>query len=173
MAGVRPAYGCYVFVCRISPRRYRTLFFFLMIRRPPRSTLFPYTTLFRSADGQSLVYVASHDPESYEFAARLRRVDLAGTVTDLTEADGLVASHAPLRDGRIAYVVDIERDTVIGTRSSLYVLDPVTGTRTRRGADIEGHIEGGIQPDNPGSRLGAGELLLTEEIGRASCRERV
>src|SRR5258708_13685907 len=27
------------------------LFFFLMIRRPPRSTLFPYTTLFRSAAG--------------------------------------------------------------------------------------------------------------------------
>src|SRR3712207_6975701 len=26
-------------------------FFFLMIRRPPRSTLFPYTTLFRSRDG--------------------------------------------------------------------------------------------------------------------------
>src|SRR3712207_8279499 len=25
-------------------------FFFLMIRRPPRSTLFPYTTLFRSSD---------------------------------------------------------------------------------------------------------------------------
>src|SRR3712207_8920500 len=25
-------------------------FFFLMIRRPPRSTLFPYTTLFRSAE---------------------------------------------------------------------------------------------------------------------------
>src|SRR3712207_9462254 len=28
-----------------------TSFFFLMIRRPPRSTLFPYTTLFRSALG--------------------------------------------------------------------------------------------------------------------------
>src|SRR3712207_8026576 len=28
------------------------LFFFLMIRRPPRSTLFPYTTLFRSEDMQ-------------------------------------------------------------------------------------------------------------------------
>src|SRR2546422_2772468 len=26
------------------------LFFFLMIRRPPRSTLFPYTTLFRSVN---------------------------------------------------------------------------------------------------------------------------
>src|SRR5215469_17952912 len=29
------------------------LFFFLMIRRPPRSTLFPYTTLFRSAASPS------------------------------------------------------------------------------------------------------------------------
>src|SRR3712207_7233079 len=31
-----------------------TFFFFLMIRRPPRSTLFPYTTLFRSAVPQRL-----------------------------------------------------------------------------------------------------------------------
>src|SRR5690349_23816003 len=31
-----------------------SLFFFLMIRRPPRSTLFPYTTLFRS------VVIAGH-----------------------------------------------------------------------------------------------------------------
>src|SRR2546427_13255625 len=30
---------------------YFFFFFFLMIRRPPRSTLFPYTTLFRSQDG--------------------------------------------------------------------------------------------------------------------------
>src|SRR2546428_6548578 len=30
-------------------------FFFLMIRRPPRSTLFPYTTLFRSRSAQPLV----------------------------------------------------------------------------------------------------------------------
>src|SRR6266581_7406902 len=29
--------------------RYVLFFFFLMIRRPPRSTLFPYTTLFRSS----------------------------------------------------------------------------------------------------------------------------
>src|ERR1043165_10022530 len=33
----------FAFVCVL-------LFFFLMIRRPPRSTLFPYTTLFRSGD---------------------------------------------------------------------------------------------------------------------------
>src|ERR1035437_10027083 len=32
--------------CQVVPVLFR--FFFLMIRRPPRSTLFPYTTLFRS-----------------------------------------------------------------------------------------------------------------------------
>src|SRR3712207_8348143 len=32
---------------------YLSLFFFLMIRRPPRSTLFPYTTLFRSPGGRT------------------------------------------------------------------------------------------------------------------------
>src|SRR6266508_6998435 len=31
-------------------------FFFLMIRRPPRSTLFPYTTLFRSVTGRGFGY---------------------------------------------------------------------------------------------------------------------
>src|SRR2546422_6916994 len=36
------------------------MFFFLMIRRPPRSTLFPYTTLFRSA--QILIAPSSHVP---------------------------------------------------------------------------------------------------------------
>src|SRR5256885_12453263 len=30
-------------------------FFFLMIRRPPRSTLFPYTTLFRSATPEAII----------------------------------------------------------------------------------------------------------------------
>src|SRR2546422_7490003 len=35
-------------LCRASSVYSFFLFFFLMIRRPPRSTLFPYTTLFRS-----------------------------------------------------------------------------------------------------------------------------
>src|ERR1019366_9925170 len=34
----------------IVVRTFLFFFFFLMIRRPPRSTLFPYTTLFRSRD---------------------------------------------------------------------------------------------------------------------------
>src|SRR3712207_7532154 len=43
--------------------------FFLMIRRPPRSTLFPYTTLFRSAGGADadahLVAWARQDPQAF------------------------------------------------------------------------------------------------------------
>src|SRR2546430_12241715 len=35
------------------------VFFFLMIRRPPRSTLFPYTTLFRSPDRSLHLWMAS------------------------------------------------------------------------------------------------------------------
>src|ERR1017187_10684514 len=35
----------------MTPQTAAFVFFFLMIRRPPRSTLFPYTTLFRSDQG--------------------------------------------------------------------------------------------------------------------------
>src|SRR3712207_8541932 len=35
------------------------VFFFLMIRRPPRSTLFPYTTLFRSGNKSLIDYAAT------------------------------------------------------------------------------------------------------------------
>src|SRR5256885_8488623 len=44
--GINPPYYLYLllYIQIISFR----FFFFLMIRRPPRSTLFPYTTLFRS-----------------------------------------------------------------------------------------------------------------------------
>src|SRR5258705_4825385 len=37
----------------LSYHRFFYFFFFLMIRRPPRSTLFPYTTLFRSLKAAS------------------------------------------------------------------------------------------------------------------------
>src|SRR5256885_4718597 len=37
------------------------MFFFLMIRPPPRSTLFPYTTLFRSIDKKRALLQQTHD----------------------------------------------------------------------------------------------------------------
>src|SRR5256885_13064389 len=39
------------------------LFFFLMIRRPPRSTLFPYTTLFRSVVNSNGIFLQDFRPQ--------------------------------------------------------------------------------------------------------------
>src|SRR3990172_340074 len=55
-------------------------FFFLMIRRPPRSTLFPYTTLFRSGE----LFTRSVSPfpifgSSRTMAHRMRRLDRKST----------------------------------------------------------------------------------------------
>src|SRR2546430_6218831 len=43
-----------------------------MIRRPPRSTLFPYTTLFRSEDAVLEANVHGLDPELVRILGRLR-----------------------------------------------------------------------------------------------------
>src|SRR5205807_10487095 len=40
--------AAYMTCLELHLRSYASSFFFLMLRRPPRSTLFPYTTLFRS-----------------------------------------------------------------------------------------------------------------------------
>src|SRR2546425_2410250 len=47
-------------------------FFFLMIRRPPRSTLFPYTTLFRSKERRSgfVAYKVTSGRQRYSLDAR-------------------------------------------------------------------------------------------------------
>src|SRR6266540_4734468 len=47
-------------------------FFFLMIRRPPRSTLFPYTTLFRPATPSRLLSVSAR---SRPIDAQMRAAD--------------------------------------------------------------------------------------------------
>src|SRR5260370_21933625 len=58
-----------------------TSFFFLMIRRPPRSTLFPYTTLFRSRDRLAV---------EHEFGDRDHRVTCIGWIPQEALADDVV-----------------------------------------------------------------------------------
>src|SRR6202021_2695203 len=49
------------------------VFFFLMIRRPPRSTLFPYTTLFRSRQKRAVdVCVADRTANHHDHSAQPR-----------------------------------------------------------------------------------------------------
>src|SRR5205809_5802323 len=51
-----------------SPFLVRRLFFFLLLRRPPSSTLFPYTTLFRSGPGpQGHDHVVAREDGAYPF----------------------------------------------------------------------------------------------------------
>src|SRR2546422_7920472 len=52
-----------------------TSFFFLMIRRPPRSTLFPYTTLFRSPRLRELPVVVLTASDSEQERSAVRAAD--------------------------------------------------------------------------------------------------
>src|SRR5260221_6339985 len=64
------------------------LFFFLMIRRPPRSTLFPYTTLFRSQADDDSYFTAMLDfgPSSVDgWLARLVASELGVADDDLLD----------------------------------------------------------------------------------------
>src|SRR2546427_11029587 len=83
-----------------------------MIRRPPRSTLFPYTTLFRSprregGRGQDL-----------EALSRGQRVGVGG---DCRRPEGRVRLLARLgQDADVAYAVDLalERHALLGPRAA-------------------------------------------------------
>src|SRR5256885_15092778 len=133
-----------------------------MIRRPPRSTLFPYTTLFRSRQELSIfgnVYSDPEKPRAIQAAMRqlyaqqmqegsqpiiprpLRTVETLGLT--LNQA---VESHAGANSK--------------GSRPGLQVLRPHF-TRA-----VDGQTPGVVIPDK--------ELCATAiEIGRASCGERV
>src|SRR5260370_27036411 len=61
------------------------LFFFLMIRRPPRSTLFPYTTLFRSVRVTVAGETRWHAMHGMCFRENGKVVRWTGYATDVTE----------------------------------------------------------------------------------------
>src|SRR5882762_3227872 len=61
-------------------------FFFLMIRRPPRSTLFPYTTLFRSR-----LLLAAHALEGMTEAIMITAAD--GTIVTVNRAFCELTGH--------------------------------------------------------------------------------
>src|SRR2546426_12609515 len=62
------------------------LFFFLMIRRPPRSTLFPYTTLFRSNDRGGAEVGVGREHAVANLAQRALRVEVLQVVAPSEQA---------------------------------------------------------------------------------------
>src|SRR5256884_6062609 len=83
-------------------------FFFLMIRRPPRSTLFPYTTLFRSSlrvttlrETPTALLAEPKAPDEMRYAELGRYVDaLARSGSEDRKSTRLNSSH-----GYISYAV--------------------------------------------------------------------
>src|SRR3712207_8424072 len=111
-----------------------------MIRRPPRSTLFPYTTLFRS-------YRAADDPEAANatFAETAKLGRAAGHDYIALTAMGSLA-HVRMTQGRL-------REAEGSLRQGL-------GFAAERGAEL--------LPAVGRVRIAMGELLLErDEIGRA------
>src|SRR3712207_6311005 len=76
------------------------MFFFLMIRRPPRSTLFPYTTLFRSGyhGAGTVEYLVGVDG-SISFLEVNTRLQVEHPVSEETSGIDLVRQQFRIADG--------------------------------------------------------------------------
>src|SRR3712207_4635321 len=102
-----------------------------MIRRPPRSTLFPYTTLFRSPDDLDQVAVAAQ--------ARVDAVEV-GDVVAVVALGGRVEGHQPQAgDAEVGQVVD-----PLG--QALEVTAPVA-VPVEVGLDVEAVDDSRLPPD--------------------------
>src|SRR3712207_7527780 len=84
-----------------------------MIRRPPRSTLFPYTTLFRSADRQGAQLLTGfEEPSPEELIARYNVAQVQGVlyaarelVVDLEEGADRKSTRLNSSHANISYAV--------------------------------------------------------------------
>src|SRR3989449_8661535 len=115
-----------------------------MIRRPPRSTLFPYTTLFRSP-GQELILNEG-----------LNVIEAAGY-----EIQGEVVVLKEQLDPERAVVTLRADEEKVGI-----IADPLRSQRLKTGDHI-------LMDSKSGYLLEKLPKSDVEEIGRASCRERV
>src|SRR5690349_23664967 len=80
-------------------------FFFLLIRRPPRSTLFPYTTLFRS----KWIYFVSNRTGRFEI---FKMPAAGGEAVQFTRDGGWAAQESPDRSEEHTSELQSRRDLV-------------------------------------------------------------
>src|SRR2546430_6492571 len=96
-----------------------SFFFFLMIRRPPRSTLFPYTTLFRSmlVKRGHQVDVVGNGRDAVD-AIRARSYDLVLMDIQMPEMDGFEATAGirALPQGRTLPIIALRSHALSGER---------------------------------------------------------
>src|SRR6267378_3905235 len=117
------------------------IFFFLMIRRPPRSTLFPYTTLFRSRQG------------SRQGPPRCPRSAAAGAVLRNQSWALLGGDRASLRASRQSLLACAPRRRVHAATAASFGAKPVVEKRLRRHQPRQPR-------DRDGGRAGACRIRL-------------
>src|SRR2546422_3703355 len=120
-----------------------------MIRRPPRSTLFPYTTLFRSRAREPAhraeLLVALRDPEEPGAAARRIEKDVG---------------HPPVEVGG-----ELETDRLL-TLEAVRLLERRQVEPAELGRDLRGDPPRGQDRALEGEDVGAGDLRLGDRGGR-------
>src|SRR2546430_16531161 len=115
-----------------------------MIRRPPRSTLFPYTTLFRSvvggAAGEQLAIAHRRlERRRGPLVQRVGRLDVIMPVDEQRRRSGHLGPHTPHHRMRAAR----EELTLATAEPSQFTSDPLAG-RTAVGVVRRAHPQGGV-----------------------------
>src|SRR5688572_21453446 len=152
----------------LSLLSYRTLsfllFFFLMIRRPPRSTLFPYTTLFRSSNWLLLaIDVNDEQLEILEAQFVGRKDDVFAGRVDVW----CPAHRAEVRNFPLIRAVEIHRPDV-GDEARFIEPppdDPFPVRREERPAVVAGHLRQAPGPGVVGVRPHDVDLPEVARIG--------
>src|SRR5690554_8180287 len=139
-----------------------------MLRHPPKSTLFPYTTLFRSEDGAELVAAQVDTLQSTELAHAGQRLGY------------LFTCKAHQSDILYLIVSDVLQRRAYRALGQLCGQYPAKAGRQRQGevavAAVQLQQVIGIVPDGlqrPAEHMLVDHAVGLGEIGRASCRETV
>src|SRR2546429_6115617 len=135
-----------------------------MIRRPPRSTLFPYTTLFRTLDATETIQriIAVFPPPEQkqirlQMAATLKAVVSQRLVRRSDDKGRVPACEVMITT---AYI----RDCIINPDKTRLIHDAIAAGTSQYGMQTF---------DQSLFELYTKQLITLDEIGRASCRERV
>src|SRR3989442_5727110 len=147
-------------------------FFFLMIRRPPRSTLFPYTTLFRSRPDVVVMDITMPDLNGLDAAAQVSRQYPGVRVLVLSMHPDEAYVMRALKAGVTGYMLktasapELELAIRAVARGDLYlsprVAKPVITEYLIRGAEVPS--EAGRLTDRKSTRLNSSHVRISYAV---------